>query len=396
MTSGGRFVKRNSGRRELSSETALLSNLSRMLHSAKVAHKEKTLVKKVEKLARKGKCETAPALENQGKETKMGSSNTMVDKPVKKKKRLSNKRGGSVWIVLKGGFNASGVPLNKTNGLSSKGFYSAAEKRAMKRLNLELLQREKRLQDAEAYIDSAWREAENGGLLEAPARSENKGKAQRGIPTEDGVTYLKEQYKVASQILSRPPIGQFMMDLINQHDSTGLSSKPCSNSMPSHCLGILQEYLNTNRDRWKKLLHGEKFIGLGYTAETESASNILVSEQEVRDELTRCWMPIAEKCNNDDGVVNDIEPEKCIVRIRNSQQEKHSAIISDSEAINSFKINILKVIKKGLSNSLLSKSGNETGHESENSGKKISANKMKNRQSQPQKESAKRGGKRRK
>lgn len=396
MTSTGHVANQNSGRRELSNEATVLSNLSRMLHGAKVAHKEKRLVRKVEKMSRKQTQEMSTTHEGQRKEVKKEGVDALIAKKAKKQKRSSNKRGGSVWIMMKGGFAASKVPINKVGDSEGKLFSPAVEQRAIKRLEVELIQREKRLQDAEAYVDSAWREAEKGGLLQSISAGEAKGSIARGVPTEEGELYLMEQYKVASQLLSHPPVGQFVMDLTLKHGFTGLPATDYRSSISSECLRLLEKHLQKNKNRWVKLLQGEKLISLGHVSEKENAVKISVAEKEVMDELLRCWKPIAEDCCKQDEVDNDIQPTKCIIRVRNSQQQKHSSILSRKEEINSFKNNVLKVIKKGLSNSLLNKNGSAMIDEAENSGKKNSSNKAKHRQNQQQKESAKRGGKRRK
>ncbi|CCW72346.1 unnamed protein product [Phytomonas sp. Hart1] len=46
----------------------------------------------------------------------------------------------------------------------------------------------------------------------------------------------------------------------------------------------------------------------------------------------------------------DIAATKCIVRIRNSQRQKHTAILSTAKSVNYFKLNFMQVLRKELTN----------------------------------------------
>lgn len=395
MTSKNEVGTPASGCRELLNERKIVSELSRMLNVVRTAYKEKKQVKKAANIEQNRSNTNAAVLSKRKKEAKKEGVDAKSEKKGKTKRNSSNKHGGSVWILMKGGFHASNVPTEKKSFRVGDDSLTATEYRAYKRLQLELHLREKRLQNAEAYIESAWREAEIGGLLNSSAVNASNESIRGRVPSEDGEVYLQEQYDVAKGLLDHAPVGQAMKDL-TQNRGTAVQPSTGNSSLSPMLTALLKQYMSKNKSRWMKLLEGENRIRLGFMEANENTEISAVKEGDLFGQLLASWLHIVEEHRSTNAVKDDIKPTKCIIRLRNSQKEKHSSILSEPKAINYFTSHTLEVIRKEFYNSSVLPRGGKEKLDDQTTVRKTHNDKPKKRQNQPQKENTKRGGKKKK
>lgn len=395
MTSRNEFKPSGSGCRELLNERKIVSELSRMLNVVRTDYKEKSQVKNARNLERNSNSASAVILPKRKKEAKKGGVDAMTARRDRKRRNSSNKHGGSVWILLKGGFNASNVPPENKSWRIGDDSVTVTEYRAYKRLELELHLRERRLLDAEAYVDSAWREAEIGGLLNSSSVNGTNESIRKRVPSQDGEVYLQEQYDVAKSLLDHAPVGQAMKDLAQNRGTSALLPVVRSSLSPK-LTSLLKKYMSKNESRWIKLLEGENRIRLGLAEANKNTEVSVVKEADLLDQLLASWLHITEELGSTNAVKDDIKPTKCIIRLRNSQKDKHSAILSEPKAINYFTSHILEVIRKEFYNSSVLPRGGKEKIDEPMTVRRTHNDKTKKRQIQPQKENTKRGRNRKK
>lgn len=409
-----------SGRRGLVNERTILSELGRMIHVVKAAQKEKAQVRKAQKRVQAAqKDSTADASgSKKKKKAKKDDNQSRKGKNARHGRSRHSKEGGSVWMVLKGGFDAAQVPLAekkvpgsvpaaKSQKNQTGDAATLAVHRAMLRLRWRLSQREKNVIAAEAYVDSAWREAESSELIE-PSSSKGKNRNQataRGVPTADGAAYLTEQYHVAEQMINGPGVGSVLNTLVRATSAGGPQPSSSASSSAALPATILEQHLSEHKNQWRDVLQREKAICLGLSA--LGGEEIRVSDEEIREEVCKAWYCVAEEpmpSQKGSAQKSDIKPTKCIIRLRNSQHQKFSAVLHQTKAVNSFTGNILKVLRKELANnSVLPRSGKEevtavptsnAAHPSQH--QKPAPQQQSQQQQQQSKSNNKRGGKRKK
>ncbi|KPA74837.1 hypothetical protein ABB37_08859 [Leptomonas pyrrhocoris] len=314
---------RNGGLRKPTEEKALLAELAKMFHVAKAQHKEQHNVRRTPSPAAAA---AAPTANKQP--AKMSTR-----KPAKDTRRGSQRRsqqGGSIWMVLKGGFGPRSVPL-ATNA-------AVVRTRAQQRAVLSEKRRVAALKEAEAYVESAWQQAREGELVNSD-----------GTPTEEGDAYLAEQYAAASLMLAPAPVGSFLNQLVETHSggvADGKEKKP----------GEIPDFALT-RGEWEDVCTREAAILFRYrTRATPSASaeDYFKEQQHAREQ--QYHFTTAEPT---EGGGVDAAPTKCVVRLRDSQRNKHTAILSTAKAVNYFKSNIGQVLRKELAGSRLPRGGAE-------------------------------------
>ncbi|KAG5512092.1 hypothetical protein JKF63_07556 [Porcisia hertigi] len=292
---------RTGGLRRPTEEKALLAELSKMFHILKAKHKERRYGR--ESGAASGKAEGAP---------RRGSQ------------RRSH-RGGSVWIVLKGGFSPKSVP--------SATQADTVATRANRRVVLSERRRAAALKEAEGYINSAWQQAQEAELV-----------GKDGTPTDEGNAYLAEQYAIASRMLCPPATGAQLHQLVKKH-CHGVSEDSVTSTVsgPPTC--------KLTRNEWEDICTREAAIFFRYrTSATPSgtAEDYFKEQQQARENVH--YFATSEPATNGGG---DIVPTKCIVRIRDSQRDKYTSILSTTKSVSYFKSNFGQVLRKELSGSTL-------------------------------------------
>ncbi|GET85443.1 hypothetical protein, conserved [Leishmania tarentolae] len=311
---------KTSGCRKLAEEKALLLDLSKMFHIIKANHKEQRNGR--EAVAGAAAASAAASNVPGGKASKKAKIDT------RRGSRRRSQHGGSVWIVLKGGFSSKSVPTAIQT--------AQVGRRASSRALLSEKRRAAALKEAESYIESAWQQVRDAGLL-----------TKEGTPTEEGDAYLAEQYALASQMLRPSPTGAHLHQLVASH---------CHGSSDDAVAGLARdrpEYTLT-RSEWEEICTREAAILFRYSTSATpagTAEDYFKEQQQAREHLY--YFATAEPVTK----TGDIVPTKCLVRIRDSQRDRHTCILSTAKAVNYFKSNFGQVLRKELSASRLPRGG---------------------------------------
>lgn len=314
------------GMRKPAEEKALLAELGKMFHLIKATHKEQRNGREAATAA------AAAAPSNAKASTKKAKADT------RRGSRRRSRHGGTVWMVLKGGFGPHAVPTAAQTAL--------VDRRAASRALLSEKRRAAALRAAEAYIESAWQQAREAELV-------NKDDA----PTEEGDAYLAEQYAMASKMLCPAAAGAHLHQLVANHctSTAGAAETAATRGAPTYAM---------SRGEWEDLCTREAALLFRYrTSATppETAEDYFRAQQQARERLYHFATaePVAA------GGSGDVVPTKCIVRIRSSQRDKHTAILSTAKAVNYFRSNLGQVLRKELSGSRLPRGGNTAGDDAE-------------------------------
>nr|CCC89445.1 conserved hypothetical protein [Trypanosoma congolense IL3000] len=339
---------RRSGSRAVQEEKTLLQELSRLFHVARANAREQRITKRAEAAGGNENTTDIPTTHSKQKSKKKNSIGT-----VRKEKKLTrgprrNNRGGTVWVTLKGGF--SRVPMSSATAVvdHNKAF----------RGRLSEKRRVAALETAEAYVQTAWQEAQEAGLL-LPDGSGPNG--------SDGFQYLREQYEVAAGMLRREPIGERLKQIVESTIPAG--SVVASGTPPA--AEAAPEPLYT-RDQWADIITRENVIlrrfATSSSLETDNTDRILDEAAQVPSRLYFTTAePLAPQefgsvalSPNSSGAdllnsaeVKDVLPSKCIVRIRSSGGKKHTAILTTPKSVNGFKSHFMQILRKELGNSRL-------------------------------------------
>jgi hypothetical protein len=317
---------RNGGMRRPTEEKALLSEFAKMFHVAKANHKEHHNTSHT--------AETQPSPPPARQQHSKKESCTSA-KETRRGSQRRSQHGGSIWMVLKGGFGPHSVPLaSSTHRVAA---------RADQRAALSEKRRVAALEAAEAYVESAWQQARESGLV----NSDN-------TPTEEGDAYLAEQYATASKMLATAPVGEFLHSLVDTHSATAAAAAAPPPSDDDAKTGTFA----LTRAEWEDVCTREAAILFRYrthaTPPSLSPEEYFKAQQHAREQRYR--FTTAEP-TTDSG--DDVAATKCIVRLRDSQRNKHTAILSTAKAANYFKSNIGQVLRKELAGSRLPRGGAE-------------------------------------
>ncbi|KPI85345.1 hypothetical protein ABL78_5600 [Leptomonas seymouri] len=307
---------RNGGMRRPVEEKMLLAELSKIFHVAKANHKEQ---RNAHHTSSRGAAAAAPAADERQRK-KMSSRSAVKD--TRRGSQRRSQHGGSIWMVMKGGFAPRVVPLASN--------VAVVDARAQQRAALSEARRVAALKEAEAFVESAWQQARESELV----NSDN-------TPTEEGDAYLAEQYATASAMLAPAPVGAFLHQLVDTHGAAaGTPENP--STTPDFAL---------SRAEWEDVCTREAAILFRYrTSATPatSAEDYFKEQQHAREQ--RYGFTTAEPTVSSGA---DAAPTKCIVRLRDSQRNKHTSVLSTAKAINYFKSNIGQVLRKELAGSSL-------------------------------------------
>lgn len=260
------------------------------------------------------------------------------------------RRGGSVWVVLKGGF--ARVPAA---GRAAKVAHNSAF-----RGRLSERRRVEALEAAEAYVATAWQQAREAGLLL------EDGSAPSG---DEGLQYLREQYEVAASMLRRGAVGACLKKTVDQtvpgHIAAAAGSTPPAAPAASSTLFTTEE--------WAGIIARENVIlkRFARSAAAQDDGDMILHEAAqvaqryyfvTAEPLAPPHSPSAETAagrGSGGGSAHggekarDVLPTKCIVRIRGSNRCKHTSILASTKAINYFRSNFMQVIRKELGSSKL-------------------------------------------
>lgn len=366
------------GLRRVEDEKQLLSELSKLFHVVKAAHKEQ---RNVNAAAATTTTTGASVSSSSPSPNPQGAANTVSAGDKRKPntgaaqkaksvgvkgsaKRSStarrgsqrrSKAGGTVWVVLKGGFASSAVP--------SAAQSSQVTSKAKTRADRVHKNRIAALENAEAYVKSAWQQAEEAGLLLDDGKT----------PNPDGETYLREQYAEAVKLLQKPAPGAYLRQLVATH-STSASTE----SKAAAVKAVQPQSSAQSVKEWEGIISRERAIlsrAATFSVNTGASKNSNEEEESeavraaIEEAQSACYSALAEPCvgGTSTGAAPqaDIVPTKCIVRIRNSQCQKHTAILSTPKAINYFRSNFAQVMRKELSSSKLPRGAVEDVNEGE-------------------------------
>ncbi|EKF32236.1 hypothetical protein MOQ_003917 [Trypanosoma cruzi marinkellei] len=378
------------GMRVLEDEKILLAELGKLFHVTRANARERRNTHRVEGRRRKASLPTAQMTtmaKTTGTKKRKDSREGRPPKPGSKRSRKSRTRGGSVWVVLKGGF--AHVPTSeKTSTITHKTIF---------RGRLSERRRVQALEEAERYIQTAWQQAQEAGLLL------DDGSGPNG---DEGLHYLCEQYEVAAGMLRREPVGGFLKQIVDQTIPNGTpmsltASIPMFTSVDN--MGTSTQF---SRDEWAGVIARENVILKRFVpwagkeeekeeqeqrqqqVESNKKKKKKKEEEEVEMEVeghgevvlqeadqvpSLYYFPIAEPLatcestsaetgmgfRNTSGNTHsgeqarDVLPTKCIVRVRGSGRQKHTAILTSAKSVNYFKSNFMQVIRKELSGSKL-------------------------------------------
>ncbi|RNF21736.1 hypothetical protein TcG_03054 [Trypanosoma cruzi] len=354
------------GMRVLEDEKVLLAELGKLFHMARANAREQRNTHRAEGRRRKATVTTTTPTTTRRTKTTTGAKKDLKEgRPPRtgsKRSRKTSTRGGSVWVVLKGGF--AHVPTSeKTNTIAHNTVF---------RGRLSERRRVQALEEAERYIQTAWQQAQEAGLLL------DDGSGPNG---DEGLQYLCEQYEVAAGMLRREPVGAFLKQIVDQ---TIPSSAPMSLTAPAPTFSSVDNAATStqlSRDEWAGVIARENVILKRFAPraskeeeEKEEAEGHGESVLHEADQVPSLYyFPIAEPLasleaasavtgmgfreTSDDArggeQARDVLPTKCIVRIRGSGKQKHTAILTSTKSVNYFKSNFMQVIRRELSGSKL-------------------------------------------
>lgn len=347
---------RRGGARTLQDEKVLVQELGRLFHVARANAREQRVIKRAAARTEEGsaspsKPRTGKASEKKPKKKKSNSKKGKKGKSSSDKSRRARgprrkTRGGTVWVVLKGGFTR--VPTTSMTAI--------VEHNKVFRGRLSEQRRLAALEAAEAYVQTAWQQAQEAGLLLPDGSGPN---------SDEGLEYLREQYDVAAGMLRREPVGARLKQVVEStiSSSAAVGAADMTTAVPETVY---------DRDQWADIITRENVILRRFSKslplETDNTEAVLAEAAEVpskfyfqiaeplapQDSNTLALTPNSSSADLLHGEqVIDVLPTKCIVRIRGSGGKKHTTIISTPKGVNSFKSNFMQLIRKEISNSKL-------------------------------------------
>lgn len=357
------------GARSLVDEKTLMSELGKLFHVARANVREQRNTSRAQKAKQKTTAARTTAdivdaenatSDTEKKEEKKGQKKGRCGASPKVRRRGS-RRGGTVWVLLKGGF--ARVPTAEKTALIAHN--SAFRGRLSERRRVAALEA------AEEYVRTAWHQAREAGLL-LPDGSAPSG--------EEGFEYLREQYAVAASMLRREPVGAQLRRTVEQTVPNHLAATPvaattaASTSTTTMAAAKASSPLFT-AEEWAGFIARENVILKRFASSAAAAAQddgeMIMHEAALV--ASQYYFTIAEPLApvdsaSADGVADtaggsgnahggeqakDVLPTKCIVRIRNSNRTKRTTIIASVKAANYFKSNFMQVIRKELATSKL-------------------------------------------
>ena len=288
----------SSGRREIEDERVLLAELGRYVHLARADVKQQKIVRKAKSSASAVHADPQP------------SANSSDAPPARqgRRKRKSN-AASSIWLTFKGAVSRM-VPRTAPKVAKQQAFRRA---QSVKR-------RVGAVTAAEQYFESALTQAKDAALDE-----------------EATDAYLHEQQHVAKGMLRKAPLGSHVADMAYssgvQHNPisvrTGLSDSAAQRTAVASC--IVRE----------RVLVGDACDDAAQTDPLEEADVFL-------NQAAMILSHTEKKLVHDGGVLHDIVPAQCIIRIKNSGRRKQTAVISNQKAASLFKTNLGLLLRKEI------------------------------------------------
>jgi hypothetical protein len=171
---------------------------------------------------------------------------------------------------------------------------------------------------AEAYFESALTQARDAGLDEAA--------------TEE---YLAEQQAAAAKLLRRAPLGQYMHSLAR---TVGLGHRlDAEPGVPDNA---------EHRQALAQCIVRERML-VGDAADDAMPDPLTEADAYLAKAAMRLTH-LEKKVTHDGGVLLDVVPTQCIVRIKNSGRRKQTAFVTSQKAAVSFKTNFAAFLKKDV------------------------------------------------
>ncbi|CAD2212750.1 hypothetical protein, conserved [Angomonas deanei] len=319
-----------SGRRKISDEKQLLTEIGKSLRAIKASYKEAKVVERNEK---------------KKKQRKSAKKEVVVTNAQRKARRT--KKGGSLWITLKGGFSSHLPGRNRHDAAAA-------------RQSLTFQKRMERVQLAEQYIESAVQQAKEAHYFLKGSDASGRSITAEGL-TEEGLPYMREQWAVAvSMITGQQPVGSTVRDLLhkynNQKDTTATTNENHNKKG--------QEVLK--RNELEDLITREEYIkrhplnvNLSHHA-TESLDELV--KRELENNGKDCYIAYGETENES---LQDVDHcQKCIVKMKNSCGGKHTSILHQAKSVQYFNNNFMAALKKELQQSALP--NEESAHNTNN------------------------------
>lgn len=361
--SSKRDIYGGGGARRLSDEKQLLTELSKLFHVVKAVHREQQ------------QCSSAAARRKGQQQPAQSGGESGARRRRAKRSRGRSANGSTIWIVLKGGFHRRTVPTAAE--------VARVASRAAHRIQRSNERRLQALQQAEGLVQSAWQQATEAGLIQPD-----------GVPTDDGDAYLKEQYITASRMVQPPAAGSFLRQLVQTHGGSSgaaapttaageaalqqvasLPAAPASEQTPMELEDIISReaaILYRYTTALTPSMPIEEMVQVEKTAHA-SSTYFPICEPLLVDPAT-AQTGATEANSTTSSVLNagDILPTKCIVRMRNSQRDKYTGILSSKKAVNTFRTQFMQVVRKELSNAKLPRAPAD-GHEALGDGRGPSA-----------------------
>ncbi|KAH9593297.1 hypothetical protein LSM04_008073 [Trypanosoma melophagium] len=342
------------GMRELQEEKTLLSELGKLFHITRANAREQRIKQQVAKATSTNTVSETSNNNPQKEGSRKRKQKQKQKQQTQSKRSRKSIRGGTVWVVLKGGFARVPTEANGAVISNNKNFRGRlSEKRRMEALEA-----------AEQYVQTAWQQAQEAGLLV------EDGSAPSG---EEGLQYLREQYAVAAGMLRRDAIGSRFKQIVDQTIPSGLANAASSSHVEATTTTVY------DKDKWAEIIARENVILNRFADSSAVKDDGELVHHEAAQVGSKYYFntfePLAAESGgskdvstghasgNSDALrgeqVRDVLPTKCIVRIRGSGKQKHTSVICTTKAVNYFKSNFMQIIRKEIGNSKLPR-GEET------------------------------------
>lgn len=306
-----------SGRREVDEEKVFTTQLSKALHVTKANIAQKKIIRKADKTRAE-------------KEAAAGSAApAAVATSLSRRAAKKRARGGSIWITLKGAFASSTTDAAEAN------------RRSEYRSRLTQKRRSRDESRASDYIESAFSQAKEAGLLDT------SGVAQ----SDEAVAYLEEQYEVAANMLKRPAVGSYVASMIGAVCPTPVTSTAAA------AAGRARTWAEESALKERTLLQRRYTVGPGVESAPPAAATAAEPVEETAKQLLQetCFVlrePVEQVPPHvppvDGAVTEDVVPTKCIIKLRSSAG-KSTCLLSNQKSVAAFRQNLSLFLKKEVS-----------------------------------------------
>jgi hypothetical protein len=282
-----------SGRRCPEDERALLAELGRYIHLARTDIRQQKIIRKA-----------AAAVTHADPQPPVAEEAPKGETPRRRVRKSS--AASSIWMTFKASV-ARMLPKS----------HAKAVKEAEFRRARSVTVRATAVANAEAYFASALTQAKDAGLEEDA--------------TEE---YLAEQQAAAAKLLRRVPLGSHITDLAQ---ASAMSHRLVTEQVPDNA---------EQRKQLAECIVRERVL-LGDVADEALADPLEEADVFLHKAATRV-VHDEKKLVHDSGVLVDVVPTQCIIRIKNSGRRKQTAFLCSQKAAASFKTSFAALLKKDV------------------------------------------------